>query len=802
MKKAVQTLALGLAMTGAVSMSAQNLNITLAAQLSYGTETLANICGYASGGNEYALVGAAGGMSIVDVTTPSSPNVIVQIPMVNNLWKEIKVYSHYAYVTTEGSGGALQIVDLNALPATNASSYSYHTYTGDGSISGQLSTVHALHIDTTKGYLYLTGTNLFQGGCVILNLNVDPYNPTYVGHYTNPAHNYVHDCYVDNDTMYAAHIYDGVFCAVDVTNKANPVVLATQNTPTNFTHNTWLTADRKHLLTTDENTNSYIGCYDISNLNNITEMDRIQSQNPNSGSIVHNTHVLNANYAVTSWYRDGIVITDITRPHNLVNVGYYDTYTIGSGNGFDGAWGVYPFLPSGTLVVSNIDEGLYVLSPTYVRACYLEGTVTDSLCGTPISNVTVTISTVNVSDVTAVTGAFATGTPIPGTYTVTFSKPGYVTRTFTNQSFTPGNVVNLNVMMTAVNAVSLNGQVTDPSNNGLPNLDVIYTGQNTYNFTTNGTGNYTNCDLPSDTYTITTGAWGYETQCNAVVVNPSNSNIVTQLQPGWYDDFSFDFGWTVSSTASTGTWERGVPIGTTYNSGPANPGADVTTDCTDQCYVTGNGGGSATTDDIDGGATTLTSPVFDLSSYNNPTLEYDRWFMNAGGSGNPNDSLVIKLSNGTTTVVVETVTSASQNNASWVHRTYNISSLITPTATMQVSVRCADANPGHIVEGGFDRFAIVDAAGVPAIADQTTALSVFPNPFGSSTQVRYGLNHDVVEGAHLELKDIAGRTIATYPVTGNAGTVTIQQQMSAGIYFVQLVNGSEILKPVKIVKAQ
>ena len=51
---------------------------------------------------------------------------------------------------------------------------------------------------------------------------------------------------------------------------------------------------------------------------------RVQS-NPESNSIVHNTHV-DGKFLVTSWYRDGTVVHDISNPENLVQVAYYDSY--------------------------------------------------------------------------------------------------------------------------------------------------------------------------------------------------------------------------------------------------------------------------------------------------------------------------------------------------------------------------------------------------------------------------------------------------------------------------------------------
>ena len=85
--------------------------------------------------------------------------------------------------------------------------------------------------------------------------------------------------------------------------------------------------------------------------NNIQEVDRIQS-NPGSLSIPHNTHFDN-NFLITSWYRDGTTVHDVTYPNNMIQVAYYDSYS-GSGDGFDGCWGTYPFLPSGLIISSDI----------------------------------------------------------------------------------------------------------------------------------------------------------------------------------------------------------------------------------------------------------------------------------------------------------------------------------------------------------------------------------------------------------------------------------------------------------------
>ncbi len=405
--------------------SAQNLNTTFRAKMTFSNQTLANIWGYTGrDGKEYALLGAAKGLIIVDISNPDAPQQIVQIPGPNNLWKEIKTYSHYAYIVSEGGMG-IQVVDLKGLPSPNLS---YHYYKGDGAINNQLNAIHALHIDVNKGFLYAWGGNLFNGGAKIFDLKSDPYNPKYVGKYDQLG--YIHDGFVDQDTMFSGHIYAGQFAIVNMANKNAAELLATQGTPGAFTHNTWPTDDRKTLFTTDEINNSFLSAFDISDPTDIKLLDKIQS-NPGSNSIVHNTYILR-NWAITSWYKDGFTIVDATKPDNLVQVGNYDTYPT-AGSGFDGCWGVYPFFPSGTLIASNINAlntgngELFVVTPDYHRACYLEGLITDAVTGQSLNNAKIEVlgSTPLTQELSTSSGIYKTGQATSGYFNIRVSKSGY-----------------------------------------------------------------------------------------------------------------------------------------------------------------------------------------------------------------------------------------------------------------------------------------------------------------------------------------------------------------------------------------
>ncbi len=429
-KLSVVLLALSAILLSQISFA--QLNMTLLGHLTY-SNSLASLWGYAANGKEYALVGAYNGLSIVDVTTPTAPVEVQFVSTNNSFWHEIKVWSHYAYVVNE-SGGGMLIVDLSNLPNSVTST----NFTG-GALN--LSTGHTVEIDE-HGICYVNGSNLANGGVLFFDLNANPTNPTYLGDYTD---HYVHDCFVRGDTMWTSEIYQGWFRAIDVSNKSNPVILAQQSTPGNFNHNSSLSDNGDYLFTTDEVTNSYVTSYNVSALTNITELDRFQA-NPGTNSIGHNVHV-KGNYLVIAYYRDGVVIADATHPENLIKVAYYDTNPL-SGNGYNGCWEAYAYLPSGNIIAADIEQGLYVLGVTYTQACYLTGTVTDYATGSALNGVTVSITNASGSSTTTnLSGVYATGYATSGTYSVTFSKSGYTTKTITNVSLSNGVSTVLNTTL-------------------------------------------------------------------------------------------------------------------------------------------------------------------------------------------------------------------------------------------------------------------------------------------------------------------------------------------------------------------
>lgn len=794
-----------LASAFSASAQNQNYNFQLRSTLTFPGQTLANICGYWQGGREYALLGGSKGLIIVDITDRDVPAIVTQIPGPDNLWKEIKVFKDYAYVTSEGGQG-VQIVDLKNLPSPNLP---YHSYTGTGGIAGTLNRIHALHIDVKKGFLYTYGSQDSgpngTNGALVHDLNVDPYNPTFVGKYD--ALGYVHDGYVDNDTLYACHINAGQMAMVDMTDKANPKLLGAVETPSKFTHNAWLLSDRKTVLTTDERLPSFLAAYDVSDPSDIRELDRVSTHADGNNSVGHNTHILN-DYAITSWYTDGVTIVDAHRPDNLVQVARYDTWAspVNLQDPFDGCWGAFPYFPSGTIVTSNIptigagDAGSFsVFTPTYKRACYLEGKVLNGCNGQPLTGATIQINNStdpNTATASKITGVFKMGQVTPGNFTVTISKTGFKSQTLPI-SLKTAEVTQLNVTLEAENLFNATAILVDATTQlPIANKPVAFAGTDqTLKLQTNANGQVAlNCVF-GETYSV--GIWGYLP--GKVTISASNQ-VTVALTSGYYDAFGVDLGWKATATASAGYWTLGEPVGTSLQGNACNTDNDVTTDDNDQCYVTGNGGGQAGTDDVDGGDVTLTSPAMLLGNFSDALLTFDYWFYNGGGSGNPNDQFQVRVvSNGVSaTVLTQAVSASVWRSSGDIHLKDFFSAGL--SNDVKVEFFTGDAAPGHVVEAAVDVFKVVPlgSSSVSPNLLEAARLDVSPNPSTDQFRIRYDWPADGIPT--FEVRNALGQIIENQALGTANGTLDCGNNWPKGVYFAVLRGQGKQSVGMKLVK--
>ncbi|MEZ4886053.1 MAG: choice-of-anchor B family protein [Chitinophagales bacterium] len=694
------------------SAQTEQLNVSLISTLDY-EPTLNDIWGYEAGGREYAIVGLTSGVSIVDVTQPLQGDSLQQlffIPGDTSTWRDMKVFRNYAYVTNE-KGGGLQIINLEGLPDT--SQITWQNWTGgtwaDSSIV--YTQAHNIFIDE-KGIGYIVGADFSKGGAIMIDIASNPTNPSIVGIYDDF---YIHDIYVRGDTMWTAEIYEGEFAVIDVRDKANPITLARHKTSSNFTHNTWMSDDGKTLFTTDERSNAYVTAYDVSDLSDIQELDRYQTATSlNKGVVPHNTFVL-GNYLVTSYYTDGITIVDATFPNNLVEVGYYDT-SDSEGVGFSGCWGVYPYLSSGAILASDRQKGLFVLQPNYLRASYLEGRVTDAQTGEALTDVAITIQNQPAAAVsTDFNGKYQTGIGQAGLYEMTLVKYGYPVTTISEIALNNGETTVLNLELEPIEGFKVSVQAVDVDT-GEPIPDAQFRIEHPLkNFTLQSeTSGLVVFDLVySEEYQVIAGKWGYQTAALQDIYLDKNTGTLTiPLQKGYYDDFTFHFGWTAKSNATRGIWERGESIGVLFSGQYITPSEDVSEDYGDFCYVTGNS--TTFSDNVNDGFTTLQSPIFDATILENPELSYSRWFYLQNTNFLPSDdTLYVRLSNGTDMVTLETIVNNDGQEVRWNSKQFLVREFIEPTNTMQLFFEVNDVGFGHLVEAAFDFFRLQEGPPAP-----------------------------------------------------------------------------------------
>lgn len=322
-----------------------------------------DVWGYVHDGKEFIVYGARDKIAIVDVTDCSNPIEEAVIDDGNStIWRDFKDYGDYIYgVCDQGSEG-LEII--------NKDDYSFSQIT-------DFPRAHNIFIDTDNGLLYVAGSRgggLAQTrGLLVYDVGADGLNPPLVGEIDfNDFDNesgftdwYVHDVYVRDNIAYCSHGYTG-YAIWDFTDVENPVQLGFSECDGlgDYNHSSWVTQDLKYAYIAEEVPQKSITILDISDVTDIQYLgqfsDPLLAGAPTPPR-VHNPFI-RADLLYTSYYHDGVKVYDISEPEEPVLEAYFDTATGHSSySGYIGAWGIYPFLPSGCLGVSDIEDGLLLL---------------------------------------------------------------------------------------------------------------------------------------------------------------------------------------------------------------------------------------------------------------------------------------------------------------------------------------------------------------------------------------------------------------------------------------------------------
>jgi len=313
--------------------------------------TYNEIWGYAKNGKEYAIIGTTAGTHIFDVTDPVNSTQVVFIAGAVQgdqiVHRDYHDYADYLYIVADEGSSTLQIADLSFLPDSAPLVY-------DSDVI--FSRSHNIFIDAATARLYTCGGN-GNNGIRIFSL-ANPVNPVEIINMSMPAA--THDVFARNDTAYINDGNQGLFI-YDFSNIANPQLLGslTNYPQQGYNHSGWLNAVGDKYIFADETHGMELKLLDVSDLGNMTITAFFGSGIVDTLSIPHNP-IIKGDTAYVSYYHDGFYMFDISDPFNPFVAGFYGTSKEPNATNYRGSWGVYPFLPSGTVLVSDMQEGLFV----------------------------------------------------------------------------------------------------------------------------------------------------------------------------------------------------------------------------------------------------------------------------------------------------------------------------------------------------------------------------------------------------------------------------------------------------------
>lgn len=329
------------------------------------------VFGYTNASNqEFAIIGSTQAINIFNVSDCGNPvQVLVHQDGYTTSWREFSSYQNYVYSICDGPcSSGLKIINMDNLTVTSQ--------------TGVFTKAHTIFIEQSQGRMYIMGSKNASGQdrLLVYTLDTETINgTTYNGTPGNPVlitsflTTYIHDMYVRDHIGYASHIYE---YRTRVWDLANPLNITQLNDyyydVGKNNHSSWLHADDSTLFETvevprNEPVTMLRRVSGTSSLQFVGSLKEPLEFPVGSNNRAHNPHIRDSLLYI-SYYEDGVQVFNVSNPASqstVKRVAYYDTYTQNNGtgypSGFFGCWGVYPFLPSGCILASDIDNGLFTL---------------------------------------------------------------------------------------------------------------------------------------------------------------------------------------------------------------------------------------------------------------------------------------------------------------------------------------------------------------------------------------------------------------------------------------------------------
>lgn len=361
-------------------------------------------------GKEYALICLNEATAFIDISDPLNPIYLGQLPGESNehsTWRDVKTYNNFAFIVSEDIGHGMQIFDLTKLRDVSNPPV---TFTKDAYYDA-FGSAHNLAINEETGFAYAVGSDTFGKGPHFINIQ-DPLNPIPAGGYSeddecHDAQVIVYDGpdtdYTGREILFGSNLIEMVI--EDVTDKNNVITIATIiYDDLYYTHQGWLTEDRRFFLLGDEADESEIGVNSRTIIFNIEDLDNPQVhfeyEGPTSATD-HNGYIKGDKFYLAN-NAAGLRIIDISDIENSVmeEVGFFDSFPANNQAGFNGSWSIYPYFESGNIVISDRAEGMLLVRPSGILGVPENKLETFTIFPNPTSeNVTITSTTTNIETI-------------------------------------------------------------------------------------------------------------------------------------------------------------------------------------------------------------------------------------------------------------------------------------------------------------------------------------------------------------------------------------------------------------------
>jgi choice-of-anchor B domain-containing protein len=321
---------------------------------------------------EYGIVGLIDGTVFIDITDPIAPVYLGKLDThtAESTWRDVKVYEDHAFIVSEAAGHGIQIFDLKRLRDVTNPPVDFN----EDAHYGGFGNAHNIIINEDTGFAYGLGTNTYNGGSHFVNIQ-DPQNPVAAGGFSDDF--YTHDAqviiyngpdadYQGREILVSSSGNEQYISIVDVTDKSNPVSISTIGySDVGYTHQGWFTEDQQYFLVGDEFDENTVGfntrtvIFDFSDLDNPVEHFEFFGT---TTAIDHNGYIKDDKYYLAN-YAAGLRVMDVSNIANeeMEEVAYFDTYTSDNNASYNGVWNVYPYFPSGNVMITDRSGGFFLV---------------------------------------------------------------------------------------------------------------------------------------------------------------------------------------------------------------------------------------------------------------------------------------------------------------------------------------------------------------------------------------------------------------------------------------------------------